>query len=399
MVLCENDFVRLIRKSCETKSEWFPTADYMEIVEIGNEILCSYNIGKRLIGTCKQCRVLVMRTSYAQFFVAAIVCIFFILVLCFKNLPPPVPHMRLQTGGPPGVTVLLWWYPFGSQCKMPDCAALYGVQGCRVTTNRSFYAGAEAVIIHHRDILGNVSRLPQNPRPPAQKWIWMNFESPSHTSNLEELEGIFNWTMSYKLGSDIFMPYGSLQRKKTSKPEKLPQKNKLLAWVISNWNEDHARIAFYWRLSRYINIDVYGRDAMSLVNDSVVQTVSRYKFYLAFENSQHPDYITEKLWHNALGSSAVPVVLGPSRWNYEKFLPGSAFIHVDDFSSPRMLAKYLKFLDRNPSAYRRYFSWKRTYQVHVTSFWNEHLCAVCTAARAARYQTKVVSDLAGWFNS
>ncbi|KAG9337542.1 hypothetical protein JZ751_028559 [Albula glossodonta] len=269
---------------------------------------------------------------------------------------------------------------------MPDCAAKFGIHGCTITTDRDVYSQADAVIVHHREIMGNLSRLPKRSRPQRQKWIWMNFESPTHTSGLEYLEGIFNWTMSYKVGSDIFMPYGYLRRRKAprSSPVLLPHKKKLVAWVISNWNEDHARVAFYWNLQKYIPIDVYGRDARMLVNNSVVQTVSQYKFYLAFENSQHTDYITEKLWRNALGSSAVPVVLGPPRSNYERFLPGDAFIHVNDFKTPKKLAAYLRFLAKNPHLYKRYFNWKRKYTVHVTPFWHEHYCEACKAVRAGR---------------
>ena len=235
---------------------------------------------------------------------------------------------------------------------MPDCAASYGIQGCTVTTDHEAYSQANAVIIHHREIMDNLNRLPLSPRPQRQKWIWMNLESPTHTSGLEELEGIFNWTMSYKVGSDIFMPYGYLRPRNATRSSSrvlLPHKKRLVAWVISNWNEDHARVILYWKLRTYIPIDVYGRNDKELVNKSVVQTVSQYKFYLAFENSQHPDYITEKLWRNALGSSAVPVVLGPPRSNYERFLPADAFIHVDDFRSPKMLAAYLRFLAKPPS--------------------------------------------------
>ncbi|XP_036393258.1 alpha-(1,3)-fucosyltransferase 4-like [Megalops cyprinoides] len=371
-------------------------------IDSETETHLAYKTEKRQPLCYKQCHSIVMRTFFPQVFVVAFACILLIIVVCFRNLPQPVQSIRLPTGSDNNaITILVWWIPFGNYRRMPDCEASYGIQGCKITTDHAVYSRADAVIIHHREIIGNLSRLPREPRPPTQKWIWMNFESPTHTSGLEELEGIFNWTMSYKVGSDIFMPYGYLRPRKTSQSSTvlLPRKKRLVAWVISNWNENHARVALYWRLSKYIPIDVYGRDFMQLVNNSVVQTVSQYKFYLAFENSQHPDYITEKLWRNALGSSAVPVVLGPPRSNYERFLPGDAFIHVDDFHSPKMLAAYLRFLAKTPRLYKRYFNWKRDYTVHVSSFWNEHYCAACKAVRAGRYQTKVVSDLTLWFET
>ncbi|MBN3306766.1 FUT4 fucosyltransferase, partial [Amia calva] len=340
---------------------------------------------------------------YPQVFLAAFACVLLALVLCYQNLPQGLHNFSPRRHRQPDpVTVLIWWQPFGNKSTIVDCERRYDIRHCTLTTDRDLYLQADAVIIHHREIQGNLSRLPQRHRPSTQKWIWMNFESPTHTSGLEELEGIFNWTMSYKVGSDMFMPYGYLYPKNPSSGSSqilLPKKKRLVAWVISNWNMDHARVRFYAQLRRYIPIDVYGRDAMALENNSIVQTVSQYKFYLAFENSQHTDYITEKLWANAFGSSAVPVVLGPPRENYERFVPPDSFIHVDDFYSPRMLASYLRFLDQNPRLYRRYLAWKKNYNVHVTSFWSEQYCAVCNAVRAARYQTKRVSDLALWFES
>jgi hypothetical protein len=42
------------------------------------------------------------------------------------------------------------------------------------------------------------------------------------------------------------------------------------------------------------------------------QTLRRYKFAIAFENSETDDYVTEK-FYQALLAGAVPIVLGPSR--------------------------------------------------------------------------------------
>ncbi|KAL8191114.1 UNVERIFIED_CONTAM: hypothetical protein K2H54_068166 [Gekko kuhli] len=295
------------------------------------------------------------------------------------------------------LSVLLWWEPFGRSRPLGDCDVRFNISGCRLTANRSRLQEARAVLFHHRDlVLHGPQGLPWA-RSPAQRWVWMNFESPTHSPGLHGLAGIFNWTMSYRVDSDVFVPYGYLRARPAPARLSFPAKTKLVAWVISNWNEAHARVHYYHQLKKYLPIDVYGAQGLELKGDSVVKTVSEYKFYLAFENSQHPDYITEKLWRNAFKSRAVPVVLGPSRSNYELFVPGSSFIHVDDFASPAHLAIYLKFLDKNKNRYRRYFAWRKRYDVQVTSFWDEHCCRVCEAIRAAGPQRKTVQNLANWF--
>lgn len=314
--------------------------------------------------------------------------------------PEAAAAARAGAGGE--VNVLLWWEPFGRPRRMADCRRRYNITGCRLSADRSRYGEAQAVLFHHRDLaLHGAQGLPRGPppRPARQLWVWMNFESPSHSPGLRGLAGLFNWTMSYRRDSDVFVPYGRLYAPPAPRPFVLPRKTRLVAWVVSNWNEEHARVRYYRQLKEHLAVDVYGARGLALAEGGVVETVSAYKFYLAFENSQHTDYITEKLWRNAFAAGAVPVVLGPRRANYERFIPPDSFIHVDDFPSPRLLAAYLKFLDKNKPSYRRYFAWRKKYEVHVTSFWDEHFCKVCEAVRAAGNQIKTVRNLAGWFES
>ena len=81
-----------------------------------------------------------------------------------------------------------------------------------------------------------------------------------------------------------------------------------------------------------------------------------FKFYLAFENSLCDDYITEKFF-TTLRYNMVPVVLGGG--DYSAYVPRGSYIDVLDFGSPRALARYLLYLDKNATAYNAFFAWKK----------------------------------------
>lgn len=336
--------------------------------------------------------------------------VFVFLCACLLYLPESFRHAQpASAAATTRVTLLIWAHPFDQYLKLPDCWARYRIEGCTLTDDHLAYTHADALIIHHREIATGAVGLPPEPRPCAQKWIWMNYESPTHAPGLWQFEGKFNLTLSYRYDSDIFLPYGYLVPGSVQSRDTIPlhapshariRRPHLVAWVISNWSDRQARVAFYYALRRYVRVNVYGRAGLTLPVDSgsVVQLASRYQFYLALENSEHVDYITEKLW-NAVVAGAVPVVLGASRRNYERFLPPKAFIHVDDFPSVRDLARYLLMLRSNPSRLRRHLDWREGYSVVQPAFWDHHYCAACRAVRKSRGITQVVHRLEQWFQS
>ncbi|KAG8522360.1 Alpha-(1,3)-fucosyltransferase 4 [Galemys pyrenaicus] len=361
---------------------------------------------------------------------AGLLCTALAAYACWGQLPP-LPRAPSAAPAPPRpVSVLLWWEPFRGRGAAggppPDCRRRFNISGCRLLTDRSAYGQAQAVLFHHRDLVRDPPDWPppwgaraeaeaeaegqalaaSGPRPPGQRWVWMNFESPSHSPGLRRLAAhLFNWTLSYRADSDVFVPYGHLYpRSRAREPPpgpgpSLARKRGLVAWVVSNWDERQARVRYYRQLSRHLAVDVFGQagPGRPVPHSGLLHTVARYKFYLAFENSQHPDYITEKLWRNALLAGVVPVVLGPDRANYERFVPRGAFIHVDDFPSAAALAAYLRFLDRHPALYLRYFRWRRSLAVHITSFWDEPWCRACQAVQRAGPRPRSVPNLALWF--
>ncbi|CAN9511481.1 unnamed protein product [Ophioblennius macclurei] len=297
---------------------------------------------------------------------------------------------------------------------MPDCWKLFQISGCKVTDDRSKYTQADAVIIHHRDMIRG--SLPPEPRPHAQKWIWFSAESPTNSPQLWKYEGIFNLTVSYREDSDIAVPSGSLIP--NAMVDKLPQgrnavplagtstssssllRPHLVAWVVSNWSSSLARVAFYKLLKQHVQVDVFGRAGKQIGpgRRSVMELISQYQFYLAMENSQHTDYITEKLW-NAVSAGAIPVVLGPSRRNYERFLPPEAFIHVDDFPTVQDLAQYLLKVKDSPSLIQMHLRWRENYSLYRNTWPNEHFCNSCLATKKRKGKVDVVEKLHEWFYS
>ena len=88
-------------------------------------------------------------------------------------------------------------------------------------------------------------------------------------------------------------------------------------------------------IQRHIPVDIYGgcgplkfEREKQWVNKEKLTLMAEYKFYLAFENANCMDYITEKTW-NHLGNGIIPVVMGGA--NYSAVLP--QWGKMPDFSS------------------------------------------------------------------
>ncbi|XP_029913116.1 alpha-(1,3)-fucosyltransferase 9-like [Myripristis murdjan] len=295
------------------------------------------------------------------------------------------------------VMVLIWHWPFEKPFDLNSCESRFNISGCHFTVNRELFSKADALLIHHREIHWNLSNLPQGPRPVFQKWIWMNFESPSNSQRIPLLNDQFNLTMNYRQDADISQPYGAIIKTSKEVEPFVPRKNKLVCWIISNWRLEQKRVRYFKNLHRYIHIHIYGAAFYSRVSERDYRMLlASCKFYLAFENSIHLDYITEKVYR-PLRLGSVPVVLGPPRENYEKFIPGDAFIHVDDFSSPQALAKHLCRLDKNEAMYRKYFNWKWNHRVSLNSFPIQNVCYSCNYIKQHHSRKQTFTNLYKWY--
>ncbi|XP_075258479.1 4-galactosyl-N-acetylglucosaminide 3-alpha-L-fucosyltransferase FUT6-like [Convolutriloba macropyga] len=105
----------------------------------------------------------------------------------------------------------------------------------------------------------------------------------------------------------------------------------------------------------------------------VAQThIKDCKFYLAFENTNCSDYVTEKFM-NAIEAGAIPIVV--SWWDtYEKLLPGS-FIHVNKFANTSQLAEYLESLLKDEKKMNKYHEWRKIYRYERTGV--KAACELC----------------------
>jgi len=266
---------------------------------------------------------------------------------------------------------------------------------CHITYDKELFPLADAVVFHERnmpsiDMLRSITR-PEY-RPSTQRWVYFTSETPKNSATSSvPYDGFFNWTMTYRTDSDIYLPY--LQYRTLQKHEKRPPaldyaktKNNTIAWLVSNCHFGF-RMKFATLLSRATRVDVGGDcrdnypDRIACTRWCKLDTLKTYKFYLSFENGVCVDYITEKYWRY-LNLGIVPVVLGGANYSDPNLaIPGS-FIDASQFKSVKDLAKYLDYLDKNDTAYNEYFAWKQKYKIWNPPFgdWpfeSYFLCEIC----------------------
>uniref|UniRef100_A0A3B1JGX4 Fucosyltransferase n=1 Tax=Astyanax mexicanus TaxID=7994 RepID=A0A3B1JGX4_ASTMX len=288
----------------------------------------------------------------------------------------------------PNTIVLVWPWPFGYSFDSESCGPTYGITGCHLTDDRSVYGRAHVVMFHHRDISGLVM---------CQRWVWMNMESPDFSASVPSMDNLFNLTASFRRDSDIWVPYGQLVGiSEEDEPFRIPTKDKLVCWIVSHWKSEFKRVQYFEELRQHMEVNAYGHSFGKHMSDQDFQAViPSCKFYLSFENSVYKDYITEKLF-NPMIMGSVPVVLGPSRENYEEFIPADSFIHVDDFKTPKELAEHLKLLDQNQEMYEQYFAWRKHFVARRSDFGLEHACRICDHIKRNKGY-RVFKNLNKWY--
>ncbi|XP_046714706.1 4-galactosyl-N-acetylglucosaminide 3-alpha-L-fucosyltransferase 9-like [Silurus meridionalis] len=318
-------------------------------------------------------------------------------LLCNNEVPNQEEEKEQEQDEDQGTVILIWRWPFGHQMRASSCSKLFNITGCRLTDDRSEYEAADGVMFHHKDIHNNVTELLRMKRPPLQMWVWMNMESPGNSPRQARLDGMFNLTSSYRRDSDVWVPYGRIvQVSEQDRSFRIPKKDKLVCWIVNNWNMRFRRVRYFYELRKHVSVHTYGGAFKKrLTLEEYYKILPSCKFYLSFENSVYKDYFTEKLF-NPMKVGTVPVVLGSNRQNYEEFIPAHSFIHTDDFKSPQELAKHLKFLDQNQEAYEQYFTWRQHFTTKSSYFGLEHACRICDHIQRHKGY-RVVNNLSTWY--
>uniref|UniRef100_A0A182FLK0 Fucosyltransferase n=1 Tax=Anopheles albimanus TaxID=7167 RepID=A0A182FLK0_ANOAL len=271
---------------------------------------------------------------------------------------------------------------------------------------------------------------PWNVQPPPirvarQIYIAAIMESPAHTSHPMDTTAFFNWTMTYRLDSDVLFNYGFILDRESggvvgpsinpiwrngfdayenaSLVKLVSKKRSAAAQFVSHCNAFSRRDDLVRSLrSAGLTIDVYGACGSLKCprnNPECAKMLDNiYWFYLSFENSLCVDYVTEKLY-NALVHNVVPIVYGGA--DYTRFLPPGSYIDVQDYASPKELVDYLLHLIKNPHEYVKYFWWKEHYvavnrEARATFAAWCHLCEKLHSA-TTRTGVKYYRDMKSWW--
>ena len=153
--------------------------------------------------------------------------------------------------------------------------------------------------------IANLHYVTQLSKLSNQVWILNLMESPLHTPNISIVNGLINWTATYRLDSTIYTPYDEYvkERKLSHYPtfNVYTSKTKLVAWFVTNCGSKNGRLKYAQELQKYIPVDIYGLCGPLTCDRNhdhhcLEMLRKEYKFYLSFENSNCKDYISEKFW-------------------------------------------------------------------------------------------------------
>jgi len=146
-----------------------------------------------------------------------------------------------------------------------------------------------------------------------------------------------------------------LKKHLMSESEIRSQKTEFCSFVYSNSLADSFREDFFELLSSYKKINSGGRFKNNLETEEFRPVADKlaferkHKFSIAFENSSHDGYTTEKLVQ-AFAANTVPIYWGDP--NVGEVFNKKAFIDCHDFKSTDDIIEYIKKIDEDENLYQ-----------------------------------------------
>jgi len=253
-----------------------------------------------------------------------------------------------------------------------SCPAMRGAP-CLFTTLPAKFGKADAII--------DVLKDPRKVRPIGFKvkktqlrGVIISEQDKAKQYNAQYKRNAYDFEIGYnKKDSRIWRPFmcNELSRKTNvtiaetllrGPPPSANPRNKtgvLAAWVSNcvAWRMDYLR-----RLRKVVPLDSFGK---CLNNNKTcaksgaskcdrVELAGSYRFVFAFENTEEPHYVTEKVY-TGLRSGAVPIYKGAPE--VLEHVPKGSIILADEFASPEALGHHLMRLVDDDAAYRAHFAW------------------------------------------
>lgn len=249
-------------------------------------------------------------------------------------------------------------------------------------------------------------------KPRNQVWIFLRMEPPPKARYITWYKdpiwtNSMNWSLGYRLDSDIFRPYRTLTTRQMI-PEKdygkiFQRKTKVAAWIVSDCKTQSKREVYVKQLRQFgVPIDVYGRCSSEhkwVDFDILEGAINKdYKFYLSFENSLCKDYVSEKFF-KYYNMDVVLVVRGGL--NYTQVFDGSSFINTKDFPTAKELADFILKVNFSERLYTNYLRNKDKYEVvySLEDMVQESFCTLCEKLNHADQYPKVYANISEYIHN
>ncbi|OWF52962.1 Alpha-(1,3)-fucosyltransferase C [Mizuhopecten yessoensis] len=249
------------------------------------------------------------------------------------------------------------------------------------------------------------------PKPRNQIWVFHSMEPPPiHPRSYTAWRGLFNWTISYRRDSDIFSPYGVIDKREKSTGDAVlhefdlnwEAKEKDIVWFVSNCKRSHSmRNEYAAKLNETIGVDIFGQCGDLKCDEKwpicVRKLQSIYRYYLSFENSLCRDYITEKsfkIFESLF--DAIPIIRSGA--NLDQYLPPGSYLSTKEFNSIEYLGNFLKLMANTKRTPSTFFNWRKHFVAKDTIDSNETFCELCRRGHTDKKYKRLYDDFQTWFS-